>query len=218
MEKQLDEGKFVGAILMDLSKAFDCVPHDLLIAKLDAYGFDIDSLVFFYSYLKRRNQCVKINNFLSDFLIMLSGVPQGSILGPILFNIFINDLFLWIDEADIANFADDNTISSLANSIPELIKILERESEKAIKWFDDNDMIANAKKFQGIILNRNGRYSELHQFKIGGFTISSKTYVELLGIEIDFKLNFNKYLAKIYKKERGQLNTLCRYNNFIDFE
>ena len=131
---------------MDLSKAFDCVPHDLLIAKLDAYGFDIDSLVFFYSYLKSRNQCVAINNFLSDFLIMLSGVPQGSILGPILFNIFINDLFLWIDEADIANFADDNTISSLANSIPELIKILERESEKAIKWFDDNDTIANLKE------------------------------------------------------------------------
>ena len=108
---------------------------------------------------------------------MLSGVPQGSIFGPILFNIFINDLFLWIDQVDTANFADDNTISSLANSIPELIKILERESEKAIKWFDENDMIVNAKKFQGIILNRNGRYSEVNQLKIGGFIISSKTYL-----------------------------------------
>jgi len=203
---------------MDLSKAFDCVSHDLLIAKLHAYGFDMNSLVFFYSYLKRRKQCVKINNFLSDFQVMLSGVPQGSNLGPILFNIFINDLFLWIDEADLYNFADDNTLSALANSIPELIKILEKESEKAIKWFDDNDMSANAKKFQGMILNKNGRYNELHDFKIGGFTIKSKNHVELLGIEIDFKLNFNMYVSKICKKAGGQLNTLCRYNKFIGFD
>ena len=103
-------------------------------------------------------------------------------------------------------FADDNTLSAFAKSIPELINILERESEKAIKWFDDNEMIAN------------GRYNDLHEFNIGGFTISSKTYVELLGIEIDFKLNFNKYLAKICKKAGGQLNTICRYNKFIDLE
>ena len=104
-----------------------------MIAKIHAFGFDMNSLVFFYSYLKRRKQCVKINNFLSDFQVMLSGVPQGSNLGPILFNTFINDFFLWIDEADLYNFADDNTLSALANSIPELIKILEKESEKAIK-------------------------------------------------------------------------------------
>ena len=217
-KKHLDDGKFVGTILMDLSKAFDCVSHDLLIAKLHAYGFDMNSLVFFYSYLKRRKQCVKINNFLSNFQVMLSGVPQGSNLGPILFNIFINDLFLWIDEADLYNFADDNTLSALANSIPELIKILEKESEKAIRWFDDNDMSANAKKFQGMILNKNGRYNELHDFKIGGFTIKSKNHVELLGIEIDFKLNFNMYVSKICKKAGGQLNTLCRYNKFIGFD
>ena len=68
----------------------------------------------------------------------------------------INDLFLWIDEADLYNFADDNTLSALANSIPELIRILENKSEKAIKWFDENDMSPNAKKFQGMILNKNG--------------------------------------------------------------
>ena len=126
-KKCLDEGKFVGAVLMDLSKAFDCVPHDLLIAKMHAYGFDFHTLTFFYSYLKNRKQSVKINNTLSTFMTLVSGVPQGTILGPILFNLFTNDLIDFIKNADIINYADDNTISANANSICELIETLEIE-------------------------------------------------------------------------------------------
>ena len=110
-KKSLDNKNFVGTVLMDLSKSFDCIPHDLLVAKLHAYGLSEDTVTFIYSsYLKRRKQSVKINNTESLFQILLSGIPQDSILGPILFNIFINDLFLFLEDVDLANFADDNTI------------------------------------------------------------------------------------------------------------
>ena len=93
---KLGNGYLVGSILMDLSKAFDCIPHDLLIAKLHAHGFDEAALVLIYSYRKRRKQCVRINNTCSSFQEVISGVPQGSVLGPILLIFCIHDLFLFI--------------------------------------------------------------------------------------------------------------------------
>ena len=95
---------------MDLSKVIDCISHDWHIAKLHLYGLNTEALTFLYSYLKRRQQEVKINDAESIFKILLSGVSHGSTLAPILFNIFINDLFLFINKAKLANFADDKTI------------------------------------------------------------------------------------------------------------
>ena len=94
--KCLDENKVVGAVLMDLSKAFDSLPHDLLIAKLHAYGFSNETLMILVSYLTGLKQRVKNNNMFNFFKQIISGVSQGSILGPILFNIFINDIFVML--------------------------------------------------------------------------------------------------------------------------
>ena len=95
MAKVFRSKKFVGAALMDMSKVFDSILHDLLIAKMHAYGFSKNSIVFFYLYLKRRKENIRINDTHSIFQILLSGLPQGSILGPILFNMIMNDLLLW---------------------------------------------------------------------------------------------------------------------------
>ena len=138
-KKSLDQKIFVGAVLMDLSKAFDSIPHDLLIAKMHAYGFSIDAVTFFYLYLKRRTQNVRINNNDSVFQILLFVVSQGSILGPLLFNIFINDFYLWVSKTDLLNFADEITISASENTIENLLSALEKDCQAAIDWFKIND-------------------------------------------------------------------------------
>ena len=112
-------------VLTDLSKAFHCIPHDLLIAKLSAYGLSSDSLCYIYSYLKNRKKCVQINDKQSEFDTIISDVPQGSIFGPILFNIFFNDFFFSIPKGSIRNFADDNTLCSFTKTLRGLLTILQ---------------------------------------------------------------------------------------------
>ena len=126
--EQLDHNKIFGTVLLDLSKAFDCIPQDLLIAKLNAYGFDMNTLTLLFSYLKNRKKSVRIKTNYSSFLELLSGVPQGSIPETLLFNIFLNDLFLFIKKASLHNYADDNTLSAFATNIDDLTN----ESQKII--------------------------------------------------------------------------------------
>ena len=194
--KYIDENKIVGGLLMDLSKAFDCLPHELLIAKLEAYGFEKKTLSSFLSYLKNRKQAVNINGILSDFLEILSGVPQGSILGPILFNIFLNDFIYDMESTptDNYNFADDNTLSACAENMEELKLKLEEGASKALKWLVSNKMIANPDKFKVIVLKKPSINVEDIIVNVGNQEIKPSSSVKLLGLNIDNKLNFKKHI------------------------
>ena len=141
-----DNKKSFGALLTDFSKAFDCLSHELLIAKLNAYGFNMSALRFVHSYLKNRMQRTKINSEYSSWEEILFGVPQGSIPGPLLFNIFLCDLFLIMENIDIASYADDNTPYTTGNSMEEVIQKLENAAKTLFQWFSDNQMKANPNK------------------------------------------------------------------------
>ena len=106
----MDNRECVAAILMDLSKAFDCLPHGLLIAKLRAYGLSEEAVELLGSYLSDRSQQVRPGTFASTWEKLFKGVPQRSILGPFIFNVFLNDIFYFVLRSTICNYADDNTV------------------------------------------------------------------------------------------------------------
>ena len=153
-QKCLDKSGVAGTVLVDLSKAYDCLPHDLL-AKLSAYGFDETAIALIASYLANRYQRVKIVSTFSTFLEILRDVPQGSILGPIVFNLFINDLMFFIQETEVCNFADDATIYSCSPNFEEATLKSSNATHLILNWFRINSMVANPGKLQIMFLGSN---------------------------------------------------------------
>ena len=144
---KLGNNTVLGTVLTDLSKAFGCIPHDLLVAKLDEYGFNRDTESLHLLIFEKQEAMYQNKWYTKLPSDIISGVPQGSILGPILFNLLFNDLFYFILLATAQNFADDNTFACFSKTIQELIGFLESKCEVALDWFNENKMIANPGKF-----------------------------------------------------------------------
>ena len=211
-KKGLDKRDIAGALLTDLSKAFDCLNHELLIAKLEAYGFEYTSLSFIFSYLTDRKQRTKVNNHFSDWSNIDSGIPQGSILGPLLFNIYINDIFYFVNDKNLINYADDNTSYAIEKNLDLVINSLLNDTATLKIWFNVNYLKMNADKCQLLITN----HEEQVEIKIDGELISGRKWVKLLGVKIDNKLDFNEHVSSICKQTGIKLHALARISQFMN--
>ena len=145
-KNNLDKLNETAVILLDLSKAFDTINHSLLLAKLEAYGFSMTSLKLMQSYLCNRFQRTSVNSSLSDWKEIETGVPQGSILGPLLFNIFLNDIFCFLNNGNLCNYADENTLYSIGKSLNMVKENLKTNFLIMQEWFYENHMVLNLRK------------------------------------------------------------------------
>ena len=214
LKKSLDERSYSGAVLMDLSKAFDTINYELMIAKLNAYGFEKTSLKLIHSYLTQRWHRTKINNSFSTWKELLNGVPQGSILGPLLFNIYINDLFFILDDTETCNYADDTCLYACDKDLGNLLTRLTHDSNLAIDWFEYNYMKLNNEKCH--LLFAGHKYEHLW-IELGGTKIWESAEETLLGIHIDNDFYFNKHVENLCRKASRKLTALARLSNILLF-
>ena len=199
--KCLSEHKIVAAMLIDLRKAFDCLPHRLLLAKLSAYGLSSDSCNMLMSYLSERKQRVKIGNPRSSWSEIIVVVSQGSILGPVLFNIIIMLLKMCRIMQMIMSWLAQVSLHELAAS-------LESSTQTALKWFGNNLMQVNPSKFQAIVFGF--KSTDEICFDINDNKIKATKCVKQLGAYIDENLSFGEDFSHLCIKAARQLNSLQR--------
>ena len=193
---------------MDLSKAFDSKNHDLLLPKLKAYGFSANALKFMCSYLKDRRQADQMNNNFSSYKRVQAVVPQGSIDRRRLFNLFINDLVLFLSKTFLSNYADGNNLYSIGK---ELNIIKEKLRIKVVTdWFFENYMSLNPTKYPYIFLGKNKEYDK---FNFGNISLNNSKEEVILGLTIDNKLCFDNHVKKIYAKASHKTCALSRISN-----
>ena len=192
-KKSVDDGKHFGVLLTDLSKAFNCIDHKLLIAKLFWYRGSPTVLNLVYSYLTNRTQRTKINNSFSRQSNTEYGVPQGSVLSPLLFNINLIDLFYECEDSNIANYAYDITPHTCGENIRAVISELQSLAFRLFKWFENNHMKANQTKS----LSNNKAEKVM---TINDVAMTSSDEEKLLSIILDSKLKFERHITGICNK------------------
>ena len=224
MLQELDKKKIPITIFIDLSKAFDTLNHDIMLHKLSHYGVCGNTLQWFGSYLSNRKQYVDFESSNSTSLPLSTGVPQGSILGPLLFIIYMNDLHIASDKFDPILFADDTTLSShLAlfnqdlSSTNEISESINLELQKVYNWLCINKLSLNIEKTKYMIFHYKQRNlsSQSLNISIQGITIEKVADFCFLGLTLNENLNWQSHIHKISNKISRTLGVMNRMKHFL---
>ena len=204
-------------VMIDLRKAFDTVDFDVLLAKLKIMG--VKNTDWFRSYLTGRRQCVSVGGIESDFLDMECGVPQGSILGPILFLCYINDMSASLD-CRLSLYADDSTLIASGKSVDLLSSFLTRQLESCSKWLVDNKLSLHVDECESIIFGSKRKIKQCENFAVTcfGTPVRRVSSVKYLGVMLDENLDGETHACSIIKKVSSRLSFLYRNSHFLDFQ
>ena len=201
--KRTIEEKYVCGVFIDLTKAFDTVNHDILLLKLEHYGINDKALTWFKSYLTDRNQFVSLNEVESNMNIISRRVPQGSVLGPLLFLLYINDLPNISKHLKFFLFADDTNIYYVSNDLKNREKKMNKELQKLYEWLCINRLTLNISKTNFIIFHAINKPKVPVTILINKCAIEETKHVKYLGVLIDPQLSFKFHIAELSKVSRS---------------
>ena len=204
----MDNAGQVDMIYLDFSKAFDSVSHKLLLHKIQSFGIHSNLLNWFNSYLSGREQRVVVDGVHSDWLPVVSGVPQGSILGPLLFVLFINDMPSVAQHANVALFADDSKCYKLINSISDC-RFLQKDLDALYKWSLTWELNFHPSKCQIISMSRRLKPIRF-AYKMNGIVLEKVDTIKDLGVDISSKLDWNSHVNRVVKKSNRKMGMIMR--------